>query len=214
MMGRLRNLFISGLVVLIPVVATVYVLVWVVGFSDRLLGRYVYERLGFTIPGLGLVIIVAIILGAGLLARNLIGRRLLLFAEAILTRTPLVRTVYVTVKQMVDMIANQNQSAFKHVVLVEYPRKGVYSLGFVTGEVEEVFDRDMNPSRMVKVLITTTPNPTTGFLVVVPEEELIYLRMGIEDAFKVVISAGVIEPGPFAWRPRRMELPGKGRASG
>lgn len=199
---------------MIPVVATVYVLAWAIGFSDRLLGRFVYERLGFTVPGLGLVLIVLIILGTGLLARNLIGRRLLLLAEMILTKTPIVRTVYLTVKQMVDIVASQNQSAFKHVVLVEYPRKGIYSLGFVTGEVEEVFDLEMNPRKMVKVFIVTTPNPTTGFLVLVPEEELIYLKMGIEEAFKVAISAGVIEPGVFAWRPRRMELSGKGRVSG
>ncbi|HHW14520.1 MAG TPA: DUF502 domain-containing protein [Firmicutes bacterium] len=188
---RVRNWFFTGLVILAPLVLSIYFLGLGFRWLDTLLGGFAARTLGRRIPGLGLLASLLLAVFTGLVASNLVGRRLIGWLETALLRVPIFRSVYSTMKQVVDAFAGQKRTAFQHVVLVEYPRLGIWSIGFVTGpapaEVREVTGRDL-----VNVLIATTPNPTSGFFIMVPREELVWLRMPVEDGLKLVISGGLI----------------------
>lgn len=193
-MKKLQTFFVTGLIVLTPVVITFYVLYWLFEFVDGILGPILARVLPFKIPGLGLLIILLLVLLTGLLAANFLGRRLIAFAEGFLMRTPVVRSVYQTMKQIIDALLQQNQSAFKRVALVEYPRRGSWAIGFVTSEmVGEIAERAGCPAAL-NVFVPTTPNPTSGMLVIFPPEEVTLLDMSVEDGLKLVISGGVIVP--------------------
>lgn len=190
---RLRALFLSGLIVVLPAVITLYVLSFLFQFLDSLIGRFVYPYLPFPIPGLGLVLTLAIILLIGALARNLIGRSMIHFTDSVLTRTPIVRNVYSTIKQIVDTMMVRRQGGFQRVGLIEYPRRGLYCYVFVTSNGQAEAEIRTGHS-LVSVFLPTTPNPTSGFLLLVPKEDIIYLDMSVEDAVKVIISAGLVVP--------------------
>ncbi|MDK2855808.1 MAG: hypothetical protein PWQ86_1021 [Bacillota bacterium] len=187
MLRRLRTYFFTGLIIVLPFLLTLYFLWLVFGFVDGLIGPVLELVLGHKIPGVGLVLTVGLILGTGVLATNYLGRRLLGWGERLFIRLPLVRSVYQTLKQVVQAVFSEKQKAFQQVVLVEYPRKGVYSLAFLTGNKEEA-------GEMVTAFVPTTPNPTSGFLLLVPKEEVKYLNMSVEDGFKLIVSGGVIVP--------------------
>lgn len=192
-LGRaLRRYFLTGLVVLAPLTVTLYVLVTGFEIVDSVLGNLLTRALGRPIPGIGAAAALAVTFGVGLIAANVLGRRLISFGERILARIPLVRTVYLSVKQVVDALTLQ-RSAFKRVVMIEYPRRGLHSVGFLTGNgipgVAEKAGGDV-----VTVFVPTTPNPTSGWFVLVPRDECIFLDMNVEDAFKMIISGGMVVP--------------------
>ncbi|MGE5554407.1 MAG: DUF502 domain-containing protein [Betaproteobacteria bacterium] len=191
LLRRVRNWFFTGLVILAPLVLTVYLLGLGFRWFDALLGGLAARTLRRRIPGLGILASLILAVLTGLVASNLLGRRLIAWAEQALLRVPIFRGVYSTMKQVVDAFAGQKRTAFQHVVLVEYPRQGIWSVGFVTGpaptEAEQQTGRDL-----VNVFIATTPNPTSGFLIMVPKDELLWLTMPVEDGMKLVISGGVI----------------------
>ncbi len=196
-MRRLRTFFITGLIVLAPVAVTLWITWWLVSFLDGLLAglasSLTMPLLGRTVPGLGVALTLVIILLAGMIATNFIGRRLIGLGEQLLSRVPFVNAVYNTVKQIVDAVAASNQDAFKRVVLVEYPRRGMWALAFVTGSARgEV--QAVTQSEVISVLLPTTPNPTSGFLLMVPKDDVIPLAMSVEDGMKLVISGGVVIP--------------------
>ena len=192
-MRRLRRFFLTGIIVTLPAAATIYVLWLVFGFLDHLAGRVVVLLLGRSIPGLGLVVTVAAVLAAGFLTTNYIGRFFLNLWDQLMYRIPLVNSIYRTVQQMVEAIWQEDKKAFQKVVMIEYPRRGIFSMGFLTGTAAP--EASMRAAAdMVNVFIPTTPNPTSGFLLLVPQEEVIPLDMPVEEGIKLIVSAGVVGP--------------------
>ena len=199
---RLRNDFLTGLVVVLPMFMTAYLLWWFVGFVDDKVvplipRRYDPENVfGRNIFGFGLLLFVSFTTLVGALAKNLIGRQILQFGETILGRTPIVRPIYNGLKQIAETLFTNSGNAFERPCLVEYPRKGVWSIAFMSTRVHrEIADR-AGPD-LVSVFVPMTPNPTTGFLRFVERSEIVPLDMSLEDATKLIISAGLVtEPTP------------------
>jgi uncharacterized membrane protein len=203
MRHRLRTYLIAGLLVVLPAGVTVYVLIALFRFLDNLLGPVLRYLVGVQIPGLGLVAGVALILVTGALASNMIGRRVVHGFDWVMMRIPFARTIYSATKQLSDSVLQHNRAAFREAVLVEWPREGVYTVGFVTGETRGEAQAKTT-ERVINVFVVTTPNPTTGFLCLVPESQVTRLEMSVEDALKLVVSAGIITPpyrGDAAPRP-------------
>jgi len=201
---QLRNLFITGLLVLVPLGTTVWIVYKLFDLADSkvrnllkphfdTLCRQLFERT-FPIPpyGVGLVVTVLVILAVGVLARNLIGRRLISMMEKVMLRLPVVRQIYLAVKQISEAFLQRKRALFHEVVLIEYPRRGAYSLGFVTNDAPASFRSVADD--LVCVFVSTTPNPTSGVLVLVPRRDVIPLSIPVEDGMKMVISAGVVVP--------------------
>ena len=193
----------------LPIGITIILLRILIGVMDRSLvlvpEQYRPEAwLGFAIPGLGLVLTVLILLFTGVLAANFVGRSLVGFWERILERIPFVRSVYSASKNFAEIIFSDSDQSFKKVLLIEYPRKGLYGLAFQTAtELGEVQGRTQE--ELVCTFVPTTPNPTSGFIIIVPKKDVIELDMDIDEALKMIISLGVVVP---SWRKEQIgELP-------
>ena len=191
-MKKLRTIIVAGLLVWVPLGATIFVLKLLIDLFGNLDSR-MSDQLGFTIPGIGILLALLVLLGTGLIAANYFGKRFVDFWESLLERIPLVRNIYSAVKRFAEIILSDSSQSFSRVLLIEYPRKGLYSLSFQTsqnlGEIQEKIGDDV-----VCVFIPTTPNPTSGLILMVPEEDVIELDMNVEDALKMVISLGVVIP--------------------
>ena len=208
---RLRTYFLAGLLALIPLVVTVGILSWLFNVLDGFLGPYIYEWLGRPVPGLGLVATLVVVLAIGMIATNFAGRRVLAGVDIALQRIPLVRTIYSTVKQM-SMSLLQGGQDFQHVVLVEYPRRGLYQIGFVTGKIEGPLQEELTArvgERVQNVFVPATPNPMSGYLVMLPERDIHFLSMSVQDGLKLVISGGLATPA----QQREARARGEGAAS-
>jgi uncharacterized membrane protein len=145
------------------------------------------------IPGLGLIVVVLIVLFVGLITRNFVGRKMVHLGERIVDRIPLARVLYVGVKQLVEALILQKTKAFQKAALIEYPRKGIYAIAFITGESRgEV--QHLTEKKMINVFVPTTPNPTSGFYILIPEDEITLLDMTVEEAFKLIVSGGIVSP--------------------
>ena len=196
-MHKLRKYFLSGIALILPIIITIYILVGLFRFADGLLGKYINyyfnNRFGYTIPGLGLLLFIIIILIAGFIAKNFLGKKLLHLLERLFLKIPFVSKVYPHVKQFIDFIAGKEKPSFKKVVLVEYPRKGTYSLGLVANEGISEIEKRTGQS-IITVLIPLSPNPLSGFFVFFRKEEVIYLDMTVEEAIKLIVSCGVLQP--------------------
>ena len=192
-MKKLRTIIVAGLLVWVPLGATIFVLKLLIDLFGNLDSR-MSDHLGFTIPGIGILLALLVLLGTGLIAANYFGKRFVEFWESLLERIPLVRNIYSAVKRFAEIILSDSSQSFSRVLLIEYPRKGLYSLSFQTsqnlGEIQEKIGDDV-----VCVFVPTTPNPTSGLILMVPEEDVIELDMNVEDALKMVISLGVVVPG-------------------
>lgn len=199
MLQRLRNYFLTGIVVAAPIAITIYLAWLFVNSIDNLITPLIPPRwspetyLPFGIPGFGVIVVVVGITLLGALTANFLGRYLLNLGERLLNRMPIIRSVYGTLKQIFETVISQSSTSFQEVVLVEYPRRGLWAIAFVTtetkGEVRRVLDQEL-----VSVFLPTTPNPTSGFLLFVPKSDLIHLDMSVEDGVKKVISAGIVTP--------------------
>jgi uncharacterized membrane protein len=199
LLARLRAYFLAGVLVTAPLAITFYIVWLIVSFvDDRVSGllpqRYNPETyLPFGIPGLGLVIAVAALILVGALTAGYVGRIVVRLSDAALARMPVVRSIYGATKQVFETVLAHKSTAFRQVCLVEYPRHGVWTLGFITGAtVGEVQERTSD--EVVNVFLPTTPNPTSGFLLFVPRRDIILLDMSIEDGIKMVISGGIVTP--------------------
>ncbi len=194
----IKNYFLTGLLVILPVFITAYVIWFLIRAMDVVL-KYVPAQylpdtyLPFHIPGIGLILVLIIILAVGVLFRNLAGRKVVHFSENMVDRIPLVRIIYSGVKQLLESFFLQKNDAFKRVALLEYPRRGVYVIGFITGESKGEVQSKIEKN-MMNVFVPTTPNPTSGFYILIPEDELVILNMTVEDAFKLIISGGIFTP--------------------
>ncbi len=190
----MRRYFITGLFVLLPLVVTLYLLITGFLIIDGILGNIIATLVGRPVPGAGAGLTLLMILGTGMIATNVIGRRLIGLGERIFLRIPIVRNIYLGVKQLLDAFSNSTtKDSFKQVVMIQYPKNGVYSLAFVTSKSKGEIQSKIS-ARCVTVFIPTTPNPTSGFFLVIPKEDCIYLRMSVEEAFKLIISGGVLVP--------------------
>lgn len=195
----IKNYMITGLVVWLPIIATLVILRFLLDILDKTMAllpaAYHPENLiGMKIPGFGVVLSLVILIVTGVLATNLLGQKLMSLSEKILDKIPLVRTIYNATKQMIQAIISTNSQAFRKVLLVEYPRKGLWSVAFQTGEANKEIDGNIE-QKLVSIFIPTTPNPTSGFLMMVPKEDIIELDMTTDEALKFIISLGVMPPG-------------------
>ena len=192
--AKIRNNFIAGIVILIPIGMTVYLTLFVVSISSKILPREINPNnyLPYNIPGLEIIISIILITLVGWLSLSFIGKRLLNIFNAILKKIPILRTFYAAIGQMTQTFTNTDKEK-KNVVLVEYPRKGSWAVGFATeensGEIRNRLKKDL-----INVFVPTTPNPTSGFLLMFPKDEVIYLDLTFEEASKFIISAGTSNP--------------------
>ncbi len=192
--STLRNNFIAGVVVLIPIGITLYLTVFIINISSKLIPKEINPNhyLPYNIPGLEILIAVLLITIIGWISLSFIGKRLFNLFENILNKIPIIRTIYSAVEQLIETFTN-SKSDKKTVVLVEYPRKGVYAVGFATkentGEIRKKAGKEL-----LNVFVPTTPNPTSGFLLMFPKDEVIFLDLTFEEASKFIVSAGSFNP--------------------
>lgn len=239
-MGALKKTFVSGLLVTLPVLVTVFVLWWVFHFLDGVLGEIVEETLGLSIPGLGILVVLILIMAVGVLTRIYVGNKLLSWGDNLMSRIPLVRVIYISMRQLVQTLSGGNR-AFRDVVVLEYPRRELFTLGFVTGYSAAMDgptptdlyqlsadaprasglagarrmlrERRQNPEpelrsresvsprppgdddTLMHVFVPTTPNPTSGYLLLVPWRDVVFLDASVEDSVRFIISGGVLPLG-------------------
>lgn len=197
--ARLRTYFFAGILITAPIGLTIYLAWLVISFIDERVfsvipARYNPETyLPFSIPGIGLILAAIALTLVGALTAGFLGRLFRRLSEAILNRLPIISGVYAALKQIIETVFTNQSAAFREVVLIEYPRRDTWSLGFITGPVKGEIKSHLNQS-LVNVFIPTTPNPTSGFLLFVPEKDLVRLKMSVEDGIKLVISGGIITP--------------------
>ena len=191
---RVRNNFIAGVVVLIPIGITIYLTLFITKISSKLLPKELNPNnyLPYNIPGVEIIISIILITFIGWLSLSFIGKKLLEIFNNILKRIPILRTIYSAFVQMLD-IFNKSDENKKNVVLVEYPRKGSWAVGFATKENKSEISHK-SKQNLLNVFVPTTPNPTSGFLLMFPKEEVIYLDMSFEEASRFIVSAGSSEP--------------------
>jgi uncharacterized membrane protein len=217
LMARLRAYFLTGVIVTAPISITIFLIWQFISFLDQqvqavLPVRYNPETyLPFSVPGLGLLVMLAFLTFVGMLAAGFAGRTLFAMGERLLSRMPVVRSVYGTLKQIFETVLAQSSRSFREVVLIEYPRRGIGAIGFVTGPTRgEVQERAED--ELVNVFLPTTPNPTSGFLLFVPKKDLIHLDMTIEEGIKMVISGGIVTPSMEQAEAQRRALRAPERA--
>ncbi len=197
--ARLRNYFLTGIIVTAPISITLYVSWQFIAFIDRQVTPLIppdynpETYLPFGLPGLGLLLLVVVLILIGALAAGFVGRWLIRSGERLLARMPVVRTIYSALKQVFETVFAEKSKAFREVVLIEYPRRGIWVIGFATGttkgEVQNIIEDEV-----VNIFLPTTPNPTSGFLLFLPRKDVIFLSMTVEEGVKMVISAGVVTP--------------------
>lgn len=194
-----RKYLLAGLVVWLPILATFGILHVLVDLLDQTISllplAYQPEQLfGVSIPGLGVLLSLVLLLMTGVIATNFLGQRLVVWSEAILDKIPLVRSIYNASKQVIQAIFATNSQAFRKVLLVEYPRKGLWSIAFQTGVANPTLGKHAGVDDLVSIFIPTTPNPTSGFLMMVPKSDVLELQMTIDEALKFIISLGMMQP--------------------
>jgi len=196
--ARLRRYLVAGVLVWLPILATLWVVKFLVQLMDQTLlllpAKVRPDALGFPLPGLGAVFAFLVLLITGLLVTNLVGRQLVGYWEQVLHRIPLVRSIYGGVKSFAESVFSQSNS-FRRVVLVEYPRVGIWSIGFVTSDHLPEIDQHTG-EHQVCVYVPTAPNPTSGFIFMVPRRSVIELSMSVDSAMKMIITCGVVAPPP------------------
>ncbi len=196
-MSKIKRYFASGLLITVPIFITLYLIYVVARFIDGIWGKvinmFLMKYLGFTIPGLGLILGVATVFAVGFVATNIFGKRMFKALESWFLRFPLIKLIYPAMYQIVHSLVSKDGPAFKKVALVEYPSKGLWSIGFITNESFGKAN-EASGKELIHVLIASTPSPLTGFLVLVPREDIRPLDISIEDGIKLVVSGGIVKP--------------------
>lgn len=200
--ASIRRYLLAGLVVWLPILITIGVLRFIIDILDQTLAllpaAYQPEHvLGHHIPGFGVVLSLLLLLTTGVFASNFFGQRLVIWGESILARIPLVRSIYNAVKQILNTLLSTNSEAFRKVLIIEYPRKGLWTLAFQTGSDNKEVNTKLG-EEMVSLYVPTTPNPTSGFLMMIPKKDVIESDMTIDEALKFIISLGVMPPNTGA----------------
>ena len=193
-LARLRNYFLAGIVVLVPIGFTLYLTIFLIKISSKLLPNEINPNnyLPFSIPGLEILLSVIIIIIVGGISLSFFGKRIVSLINEIFKKIPILRTIYSAIGQMTQSFTSTGKDK-KSVVLVEYPKKGSWAVGFATKENDGEISKKVN-KQMINVFVPTTPNPTSGFLLMYPKDEVIYLDMSFEEASKFIVSAGTSDP--------------------
>lgn len=197
LLQRVKQTFIAGLVVLIPAGISLYTLFFIIDLIDGILNILPAKinpdyLIGFHVPGLGVIVTVVIIFLSGLMIRSYLGKKLMLVGERFFRKIPVVRLIYDGSKQVVDGLIKNRARGFKRVVLVKFPHTGLYSLGFVTGDTPAHIGDDMG-KRLINVYVPTTPNPTSGYLVLMPASEVVEVDMSVNEALSFIVSCGLVQ---------------------
>jgi uncharacterized membrane protein len=194
---KVKRYFISGLVIFLPVMLTLYLFLWTLAIADGLLGRFIepyFEyKFGFYFRGLSLLITISLIFLIGFLAANFLGRKIQSYGEALLLRLPFFRQVYPAFKEIAMFLFSREKMAFTQVVFIQYPRQGIYSMGFLTNQASAKVCDFLGPD-MCNVFVPTVPSPLTGFVVIVPKKEVVETNIPVEAAVKFLVSGGVVNP--------------------
>ncbi len=200
--SHFKRYLLAGLLLWTPIAITIWVITWVFDALDNVLPVALRSEVlfGVHVPGFGVLVVVLFILITGFLAANLIGQKLVEVWEGVMRRIPLVRSIYSSVKQVSDTILSPNGQAFRQAVLVQYPRHGSWTIGFLTGTPSAEVAAHL-PTDCVSIYVPTTPNPTSGFFLMMPRAEVIELSIGVDAALKYVVSMGTVPPLPTA-RPK------------
>jgi len=196
MIGALRRYLMAGLAVSLPILVTFVIVRWLIELSDKALSllppQFQPDTLfGTHIPGVGVVLALTVLVVIGALTTNMVGKHLMRWVDALLAKVPIVRSIYGAMRQLMDAVLGKGSKAFRQVVLVSFPQKGQWTIGFVTGESSLPIPGE---TPKVAVFVATTPNPTSGWLLFVSESELIPLDMSVEEGMKVVVSGGMLTP--------------------
>lgn len=198
MLRFLRRYLIGGLLIWTPILVTFFVIRFLIQLIDNSMGVLPepwqpQNIVGIHIPGLGLIFALAIIFLTGVLATNFFGRRLVQLWDAFINRLPLIRTIYSSVKQVMDTVFSPSSNSFRRVLLVEYPRRGLWSIAFQTADCCEAVEA-YTQQPMISIFVPTTPNPTSGFFMMLPKDEIVVLDMSVDQALRMIISLGVVQP--------------------
>lgn len=191
---KLKTIFTTGLLTILPLAVTIYIFYLVFNFLDNLVGDIIKALFNYRVPGIGFAAGILLIMLVGFIASNIIGSRLINFSDSIMQRLPLVKGIYSSSKQIIDAFTLQGKNAFQRVVLIEYPRKGLFVLGFVTGSSRGEI-QSKTQEETLNIFVPTTPNPTSGMLILAPRHEVIELAMTVDQGMKVIISGGLYSPG-------------------
>jgi len=186
-MKKLLSMFLAGLATLLPISISLWLIIWLFNLVDGILKPLLTPVIGFAVPGLGFIIIISLIILIGFISTNILGNKILSWWESIMQGIPLLGKIYRTVKRITDSIFSSNKSSFKQVALIEFPRKGIYSLGFVTNDEFAFIDEET-----YSIFIPTTPNPTSGWFIVLPREQVQILDINVDQGMEIIISAGMV----------------------
>ena len=186
---KLRTQFLAGILIIVPIGATILILVWIFTAIDNILQPVISSMLGRVIPGVGFGITIVLIYLVGVIVSNVVGRKLLRYGESLLRRVPVVRQLYTGIKQILESFSAPGKTGFMQVVLAEFPRKGMKTIGFITNE-----STDKSGKKLLNIFIPTAPNPTSGFLQIAREGEIIRTDISVDDALKMIVSAGRMLP--------------------
>ncbi|SFM23349.1 DUF502 domain-containing protein [Shimia aestuarii] len=199
--GGLRSSFLTGIVVILPIGLTIWLIWTLMGWVDGFVLPLVPDTIqpekyiGINLRGVGVIIFLVFTIIVGWVAKGLIGRSLILWAEGLVNRMPVVRSIYSGAKQIAETVFAQTERSFEKACLIEYPRRGIWAIGFISTNAKgEVAETAATSSALMSVFVPTTPNPTSGFLLFFPKDDVIELDMSVEDAAKLVISAGLVYP--------------------
>ena len=190
--GLLKKYFISGVLVVVPLILTYIVLKFLFDTVDGILQPVIHKLFGYYIPGLGLAVTLLIILLAGILTRNYVGVRIYKIGERVLSKLPIIRPIYYSAKQLLESVTEPSIKSFKEVALVEYPRKGSWSIGFISNYVE--IENNDTKQKHISIFIPSTPTPISGMVVLLPVDEVLLLEMSVEEGVKFLVSGGVVSP--------------------
>jgi len=210
-MRTFKRYFITGLLIWIPLIITIWVITFLIGALESAVPAFLSSQalLGINIPGFGVALVLVVVFLTGLLGANFIGRALVDRWEQLLGRIPLVRSIYNSVKQVSDTVLSPNGQAFREAVLVQYPRQGAWTIAFLTGTPRGEVACKLNGD-YVSVYVPTTPNPTSGFFLMMPRDDVHYLDMSVDAALKYIVSMGVVAPPDALTNPAgSLPLPGQ-----
>lgn len=198
-LGKLRTYLLAGILVTAPIGLTTILVVFIINKVDSLVTPLIPSAynpetyLPFSIPGIGLIIVIIGLILIGSMAAGFFGRLLIRVSESILNKMPVVRGIYSAIKQIFETVISQSSEAFRQVVIFEYPRKGLWAMGFITGKTKGEVQR-MTGQEVINVFLPTTPNPTSGFLLFVPKKDLTILDMTVDEGIKMIVSGGIVTP--------------------
>lgn len=190
---RSKNYFLSGILVVVPIVITILVVKAIFTFLDELLLPYLMPQLGYWVPGIGIIITLLGIYFVGILVTNFIGRKFVSLGERIVLNIPVAKSIYGSVKQIMETFSFKTEEPGKKVILVEYPKKNIWSIGLVNGEITHP-DKDQ---KLYNVLILAAINPTSGFFILVPQDNVVHINISVEEAMKWIVSGGIVTPETF-----------------